>query len=62
VSREFHLRGVVKKEVASAARENGIQFLRVKISMPITTQLSLSPKTQTGFNFLKEIGEALKSA
>jgi len=55
-------RGILKELVQAAKETEGIQFLRVEIPMPISTQLPLSPRQQAGFNFLKEIGEALKSA
>jgi len=49
-------------EIARAAKENKVQFLRVEIPMPISTQILLSPTQKVGFTFLREIGEALKSA
>lgn len=51
------------KELAEATRElPNVKFLRVEIPMPIASRIPFSPQQQNGFEFLKEIGEALKTA
>jgi len=50
-------------ELAAAAKEiPSIDFLRVEVMMPISSQIPLSPNQKQGFKFLKEIGEALRAA
>jgi hypothetical protein len=49
----------VLKEIAQAAHETGVEFLRVEIPIPPSQQIpGLRPHT-AGFSFLKEIGNAL---
>jgi len=49
-------------ELAVAAKEvPSVRFLRVEIRMPILTQIPMSPKQQEGFEFLREIGQVLKT-
>lgn len=52
-------RGVLK-EVAQAAKEVGIEILRVEIPIPPLQQIPLLRPHSKGFEFLKEIGNALK--
>lgn len=49
----------VLKEIARAARETGVEYLRVEVPIPPIQQIpGLRPHT-AGFSFLKEIGNAL---
>lgn len=47
------------KELAQAAKENKIRFLRVEVPIPTLQQLPGSPLQNKGFEFLREVGEAL---
>lgn len=50
-------------ELAKAAKElPGVKFLRVEIPLPLANQIPMLPtQRREGFEFLKQIGEALKS-
>jgi len=52
-------RGVLK-ELALAAQQAKVKFLRVEIPIPPVCQLPGSPLRNKGFEFLREIGQALK--
>lgn len=55
-------RGILSELTAAAKTLGSVKFLRVEIPMPIATQIPMSPIQQRGFDYLKQIGEALKSA
>jgi len=50
------------RELASAAREaKSVKFLRVEIPIPLAQQIPGSPLQAKGFEFLRELGQALSS-
>lgn len=50
------------KELAAAAGENNVRFLRVEIPLPPTYQFPFSPLQKRGLEYLREIGQSLKEA
>lgn len=55
----LHGRGLLK-ELALAAQETGVKFLRVEIPIPPMQQIPGSPLQSKGFEFLRDIGQALR--
>lgn len=57
----LHGRGLLK-ELALAAKQVEIRFLRVEIPIPPAQQLPGSPLQHKGFELLRDIGQALKES